>query len=745
MARIIVGIALVATAIIFAPFTPVIFGIGYSLSATAFAAVSLAATAALSIGASLIFSGIAQTLQHGVGADIAVRQPAAPWQIVYGRSRIGGVFVYMAVTDNKSLLHMIIVHAAHPCHAFNGYWLDGRQVIFSGGGQSGTADSNDHYDPSGNKYNFKGDVYVEHRLGTESTAAFQSLRSYDSNWPTTATLQGHCCSYIRVRYDQNLWPNGYPLVRVDLAGKSNIYDPRNGTGYTENPALIWCDVLTNTDYGLQCNYSTEIDEGYLISAANACDVAVPLANGGTEPRYSCNGTFDTSMDAGNILKNVLTSCGGRQTVIGGLWRIYPAGWTAPTVSFSDDDFVAPIKWMPRRKYRELANGVRGRFVCPSYPYNQYGPGYPNNQKVSGIFDGQWQACDIPPYAQDSLHGYASDANYAADGNTRLWLDTTFPFTISVATAQRLAKILLLRNRQQGTGTITVGLRGIQCACLDTIYLNHSRFGWSNKIVEITNMRHIFQEAKDGDGVLLYYELDVQETDSSVYNWSTSEELSVEDNPSPVMPGRGIISQATFYPISSANKNSAVVGGASPLTATDTGSSCDINIAAFALQFGFGQVSYSSGVVHGASYSTLYYVYAFDPTLSGGAVTYLTTTDFTVVTSSQGNVFVDSIRTPASGAGGTSGGGTGGGGTPGSETGSFTVTPMGAPPTSYSASWTTSNVPSGNAIQMQYSANGGTTWNAFGYGTGGTASVSATSAGSSPSFRLIDTTSGFVLQ
>ena len=47
---------------------------------------------------------------------------------------------------------------------------------------------------------------------------------------------------------------------------------------------------------------------------------------GTEPRYTCNGQFDLSMPAGQILGNILSSCGGRLTTTAGRFRCNPAAY-----------------------------------------------------------------------------------------------------------------------------------------------------------------------------------------------------------------------------------------------------------------------------------------------------------------------------------------------------------------------------------------------------------------------------------
>lgn len=99
----------------------------------------------------------------------------------------------------------------------------------------------------------------------------------------------------------------------------------------------------------------------------------------------------------------------------------------------------------------------------------------------------------------------------------------------------------------------------------------------------------------------------------------------------------------------------------PLTATDAGADASIAIASHNVQFGFGTVAYNSGSITGLAFSTKYYIYADDPTYSGGAVTYLATTNANTPTSSDGFYYVGSVTTPANGAGDTGGGYGGGGG------------------------------------------------------------------------------------
>jgi hypothetical protein len=168
--------------------------------------------------------------------------------------------------------------------------------------------------------------------------------------------------------------------------------------------------------------------------------------------------------------------------------------------------AGPFQWKPKLGMRDLFNGVKATYISPS-----------NN----------WQATDMPPYAQDVNHGYESDANLAADGGDRRWLDIQLPFTNSVSMAQRIAKIELLRRRQQGAGTFVFNLALFRLTALDVVSLDLSFFSWSGKLLEITGHRFVPNKVAtdSGSATTLHTEIDVQETDSTIYDWDPSEELA----------------------------------------------------------------------------------------------------------------------------------------------------------------------------------------------------------------------------
>lgn len=87
-----------------------------------------------------------------------------------------------------------------------------------------------------------------------------------------------------------------------------------------------------------------------------------------------------------------------------------------------------------------------------------------------------------------------------------------------------------------------------------------------------------------------------------------------------------------------------VQSAQPLSALS--GSTQIDVAAHTVTYGFGTVAYNSGSITGLTADTLYYVYADDDDLQGGAVSYFATTTPQDLASANSRYFVGSIKTPA---------------------------------------------------------------------------------------------------
>ena len=119
--------------------------------------------------------------------------------------------------------------------------------------------------------------------------------------------------------------------------------------------------------------------------------------------------------------------------------------------------------------------------------------------------------------------------YWTKWSNQLPLEVTQNCCLSISQAQRCAKIALLRNRQQGSGTFSMHLEAWQMQPLDVMLLNFADMGWNGKQLEITDTKFLVQEQ---DGVsTVRFEVTAQETDQSVYEWFPADELGVDDTPS----------------------------------------------------------------------------------------------------------------------------------------------------------------------------------------------------------------------
>lgn len=187
----------------------------------------------------------------------------------------------------------------------------------------------------------------------------------------------------------------------------------------------------------------------------------------------------------------------------------------------------PFKWRPTPSVRDWFNGCKGTFISPQ---------------------NKWQSTDFPAYAQNYEHGYGllpgDDILLDADGGERRWLELNLPFTISAGTAQRIAKIELLKRRNGGTGTFSLNMNGYQFAPLDVIGVNLPFLSWSGKVLEIEATRLKLDEANGA--ITLGTDIDVQETDSSIYQWSTEEELSPQGYVQSNYP-RGFVVPTSSWP------------------------------------------------------------------------------------------------------------------------------------------------------------------------------------------------------
>lgn len=382
----------------------------------------LASTLAVA-GAGFVLSGAGTLLsQKATGIATTSRNPIAPWQVVYGRTKVGGTVVYQEeVANNNRILLMVVAVACHPCQEVEQVWFNNKKLqlrlntdfsdtsnpegfwqsfdppqgvwqietisrtndvvsvtftqnpnsVYSGfngetlwirnSRDAANGNSFDGYFPvvqtgpnsftytsggpqgpgTGNPGTIKstwpyyhGNVTVGYYKGDQVDASGIIFGNTVGYWTSDSKLSGRTYVALKLTYDSTVF-SGLPEISFVLRGKNDIYDPRTKTkGYTNNAALVIADYLAQPLWGFKAAYSTQIPDAQLIAAANICDEMVPLALGGNEPRYTCDGKFDVSVPRGEVLQNLLTSCAGRLVYIGGQFIIQPGVWVTPSGEIS---------------------------------------------------------------------------------------------------------------------------------------------------------------------------------------------------------------------------------------------------------------------------------------------------------------------------------------------------------------------------------------------------------------------------
>lgn len=103
-------------------------------------------------------------------------------------------------------------------------------------------------------------------------------------------------------------PSNYNPVSRTYSG---IWDGTFVTAWTNNPAWILYDLLTNNRYGLgEFIDATKVDKWGLYTIGQYCDQMVPDGFGGTEPRFTFNGVLNSREEAFNVIQQITTAFRG---------------------------------------------------------------------------------------------------------------------------------------------------------------------------------------------------------------------------------------------------------------------------------------------------------------------------------------------------------------------------------------------------------------------------------------------------
>ena len=477
---------------------------------------TIATRVALTVGAGVIANALApptrsrnSSLQQQsyssqtANRSLMIRQPIISRETVYGSTKKSGGILFMETTDNNKRLHIIVQVASHEIQSFDTIYFNDEPLTLttinndSDGLARQRPTSPDKYDKQSDFEGLPLDIIytrqaveIKEHLGADTQLADHDLIDQVSKWTTEHRLRGIAYLYIQMDYDADMFPNGIPNISAEIKGKK-LFDFRdNSTAFSSNPALCIYDYLTDTRLGLGISRDN-IDTASFTTMANLCDENVTKVGGGTEKRYTCNGVVYSDIAPMQILEDMLTSCLGVLSYSNGKFILKGGQYVSPVASFDEDDFISGININSKQSRKSLHNTVKGIFT-----------GAETN----------FQPTDYPAVTSSTF--------VTEDGET-ITSDVDLPFTSSSATAQRIAKVSLFKNRQQMVLTTTLNMKAFKLQVGDTVNITNARFGFSNKQFEVAEW--VMNTEVLGIDVIL------KETSSSVYDWNAEESEFVLDN------------------------------------------------------------------------------------------------------------------------------------------------------------------------------------------------------------------------
>jgi len=337
-------------------------------------------------------------------------------------------------------------------------------------------------------------VRVKKFLGTTAGERDTDLESVSGGvWKPTHLGKGVPRIHVTLLYDPDMFPSGLPQITVLARGKK-LYDERTGTTvWSNNSALCTRDYIADPlGLGESASYI-----GAAAAPANVCEEWVPLAGGGQQRRYTCDGVLSTADNRLDNLGAILTSMVGTAVYSGGQWIISAGAYSSPVMDLTDADLAdGPIELITETPTRDLFNAVRGKIIDAERRY---------------------QEVDVPPYV--------SSVYVTEDGDT-FFQDITLPMTDNVVRAQRIQKLILHLSRQ------SVGLsawwkdKAARLRPGDVIRVTIDLFGQVSKTYRVIDRKFQFPR-----GVHLV----LQETGSAPYSWNYTEAIGYDPTPNTSLP------------------------------------------------------------------------------------------------------------------------------------------------------------------------------------------------------------------
>jgi hypothetical protein len=441
-------------------------------------------------------------LQSEAGGKVTMtRDTVASRRVIYGINRVSGPIIFASTNSSNNsgkneFLHMIVALAGHEVSEFKNIFFNDVLAWTSGSGQSNT---------------FAADkLALTYKIGANSQTAY--VMTPATEWANDCYLNGIASVYARLTADPAVYPNGIPNISATIVGHKLQDVDGTDVDYYDNPALILLHYLKNY-FGATAD---EINTGSFATARDVCNYEPYGA--GTGKRYTCNYTFTLNSKPSKVIEDILKSCYGKLAYSNGQFILKAGAYSSPTVSLNEDDLIGGITVTTKTSQANSFNSVRGLYI-DGLPYSV---ATASNQP-DDFYTSSFQAADFVPITS-SFYLYEDD-------NIVSPIDIELPSVTDHTVARRLAKLALLDSRQDLTVQINTKISGLQLIAGDTVKLTVQRYGWTDKIFEVTEL------IINSD---LSISLVLKETDSAIYDFPVDEDVDRDLSPNTNLPNPFVV-------------------------------------------------------------------------------------------------------------------------------------------------------------------------------------------------------------
>ena len=554
--------------------------------------------ALISIGTSIIGGIVGQALAPKIdppnfgtalesGITVTAKAPTAPYRIVYGSSRVGGVIVYAETTsDTNEFLHMVIVLAGHEVDDITTIFLGDDAVAL----ETTSNDSNGIpiFTPtSSDKYS--GKLRVKKHFGDALQVADANLVSDVTQWTTNHKISGKAYLYLKFSFDSDVYPNGVPNVSAIVKGKK-LYDPR-ATSFTASSSTVSTsantitlsshglstfdratyDVNGNTAIGGLSNgtlyYVIKVDNNTIKLATNYtnCVAGTPISltsvSGSTTQKFNFTTFSDNPVLAiRDYLKDTIYGMKVEDVEINNANFIASANTCDETVTVTNPSGTEKrftcngafqLSQSPKVIIENFlttlggfliySNGefkiIPSSYLSPTVTLNESNlrSGISINSRVSkkelfnavkGLYSEP--ANDFQPQNYPILTNSSFESE---DNNERIYAEFDYPFTNSSRMCQRLSKIQLLKVRQQISFSASFDMGAFDLDVGDTVNITNARMGFTNKTFQVLEWGFSI-DASDGN---LQITANFKEIASAVYDFATSNYSTISSGKATNLP------------------------------------------------------------------------------------------------------------------------------------------------------------------------------------------------------------------